>query len=314
MTGRVRSALVALLLLSFTAPARAQAPNTEAELHFKRGVSLYQESDFKGALAEFKRAYELTRSWRLLYNVGQAQYQTREYAAALESFETFLKEGGDRIPKQRRGEVDGEIARLRMRVAKMTIHASVPGALVVIDDETAGQTPIVKNVAVGSRRLLVKKEGYQPWAKTIEVASGDDLVLDAALEPLAGTTPPPVGAVGAVGEDTTRRPPPPPTSHRFPIEPWIATGVLGVAFITTGIIAVSASSKLSDDKSRFDVTNDELNDDSSKVKTFATISDVLLVATIAAVGTSLYFTLKPTAPFSAQLHVSPTGGMITGRF
>lgn len=282
-------------------------------MHFKRGVSLYQETDFKAALVEFKRAYELSRKWQLLYNVAQAEYQTRDYAAALSSFETFLREGGERIPKPRRAEIEQEIARLRMRVGKVTVRSNVPGAIVIIDDEPVGPTPVTRNVAVGGRRIVVKRDGYGTWTKSVEVASGDDLLLDAMLEGGAAAvaprpeSPPPPAA-----------PPPPVTaSNRFFWEPWAVTGVLAAATVTTGILALSASSKLDSEKNRFDVTGGELDDASSKAKTFALVSDVLFVATLAAAGASVYFTLQPPSwTKAASLRIAPTasGLLAAGRF
>jgi tetratricopeptide (TPR) repeat protein len=305
-------AAVVPLVLAVSSSALAQ-PSAEAEVHFKRGVSLYQETDFKAALVEFKRAYELSHKWQLLYNVAQAEYQTRDYAAALSSFETFLREGGERIPKARRGEIEQEIARLRMRVGKVTVRSNVPGSVVLIDDEPVGQAPITRNVAVGGRRIVVKRDGYATWTRNVEVASGDDLLFDAML---AGGP-----AVVAPHPETTPPPPSPPpepvASRRFFWEPWAVTGVLAAATVTTGILALNASSKLDSEKNRFDVTDSELDDASSKAKTFAIVSDILFFTTLAAAGASLYFTLQPPswAP-AASLRVAPTasGILAAGRF
>ncbi len=296
-------------MLAITSSALAQ-PAAEAEVHFKRGVSLYQESDFKAALVEFKRAYELSQKWQLRYNVAQAEYQTRDYAAALASFETFLREGGERIPKARRAEIEQEIARLRMRVGKVTVRSNIAGAIVFVDDEPVGPTPMTRNVAVGGRRITVKRDGYASWTKTVDVASGDDLLLDALLE----------GGPAVVTPAAQANPPaqPTPVAHnRFFWEPWAVTGVLAVATVTTGILAINAASTLDSEKNRFDVTDGELDSASSKARTFAVVSDICFFATLAAAGASIYFTLAPPswAP-TASLRVAPTasGVLAVGRF
>ena len=306
-------AAVVPLVLAVSSSALAQ-PAAEAEVHFKRGVSLYQETDFKAALVEFKRAYELSHKWQLLYNVAQAEYQLRDYAAALSSFETFLREGGDRIPKARRAEIDQEIARLRMRVGKVTVRSNVAGAIVFVDDEPVGPTPATRNVAVGGRRITVKRDGYASWTKTVDVASGDDLLLDAMLEggPPVVITPPPAQITTTMPKED-----PPVANHRFFWEPWAVTGALAVATVTTGILALDASSKLDAEKGRFDVTDSELDSASSKAKTFAIVSDICFFATLAAAGASIYFTLKPPSwAATASLRVAPTasGVLAVGRF
>lgn len=308
-------AAVVPLVLAVSSSALAQ-PAAEAEVHFKRGVSLYQETDFKGALVEFKRAYELSHKWQLLYNVAQAEYQSRDYAAALSSFETFLREGGERIPRARRADIEQEIARLRMRVGKVTVRCNVAGAIVFVDDEPVGPVPASRNVAVGGRRIMVKRDGYATWTKTVEVASGDDLLLDAMLD---GGPPVVTPAPQATAPAQTEPPPQaaPVANNRFFWEPWAVTGVLAVATVTTGILAINASSKLDSEKNRFDVTDGDLDSASSKAKTFAIVSDICFFATLAAAGTSIYFTLKPPSwANAASLRVAPTasGVLAVGSF
>jgi tetratricopeptide (TPR) repeat protein len=296
--------LVALLVAS--SPVLAQTSPAEAESHFKRGVAFYQEADFKAALVEFKRAYELSKNWRLLYNVGQAQYQAHDYADALGSFETYLNEGGDKLPRQRRAEVDKEIARLRARVGRLTIRASVSEALVTVDEESVGAAPVTRYVAVGPRRVTVKKDGYAVWTRSFEVASGDDRVVEVVLEPLTAGVP-------ALPAPEPR----PPASH-FPWEAWTVTGVLTVGAVTTGILALDAASKLDTAKGRLDVTDAELHDASKRVKTYGLVSDLLAVGAVASGALSLYLTLRaPSHPEKATaVRVSPWPGGVSasGRF
>jgi tetratricopeptide (TPR) repeat protein len=302
--------LVALVLplLVASSPSYAQSSPAEAESHFKRGVGFYQEADFKAALVEFKRAYELSKNWRLLYNVAQAQYQAHDYAEALASFEKFLADGGDKVPRQRHAEVEKEISRLRARTGRLTVRANAPDATVTIDDEVVGPPPVTRNVAVGARRVTVKKDGYQAWSRSVEVASGDDRLVEAVLEPVVAT-----------GNQAPAPSPPEPTpSRRFPWEAWTVTGVLTAGAVTTGILAFDAASKLDTAKNRLDVTDTELHDASKRVKTFGLVTDLLAVGAIGSGVLSLYLTLK--APADAEkataLRVSPWPGGLSasGRF
>jgi tetratricopeptide (TPR) repeat protein len=301
----VSALLVALLLAS--SPALAQTSSAEAESHFKRGVAFYQESDFKAAVVEFKRAYELSKNWRLLYNVAQAQYQAHDYAEALDSFETYLHEGGDKLPRQRRAEVDKEIARLRARVGRLTIRTSVAEALVSVDDEAVGAAPVTRNVAVGARRVTVKKDGYVPWTRSVEVASGDDRVVEVVLEPVTGSAASP-----------SPEPKPVPSTSHFPWEAWTVTGILTAGAVTTGILAIDAASRLDTAKGRLDVTDAVLHDDSKRVKTFGLVSDLLAIGAIGSGALSLYLTLRaPSHPEKATaVRISPWPGgfSASGRF
>ena len=301
---------VGVLLLVASSPAFAQTSPAEAESHFKRGVAFYQEADFKAALVEFKRAYELSKNPRLLYNVAQAQYQAHDYAEALASFETYLREGGDKLPRARRAEVDKEIAKLHARVGRLTVRSSVQDAAVTVDDEAAGPAPMTRNVAVGARRITVKKDGYIPWTQSVEVASGDDRVVEAVLEP--------VGVAAQAAPAPAPAPHPAPAQGHFPWEMWTVTGVVTAAAVTTGILAVDAASKLDTAKGRLDVTDGELHDASKRVKTFGLVSDILAIGAIGTGVVSLYLTLRVPSrsePATA-VRVTPWPGGLSaaGRF
>jgi|GEM_PF-5456514 len=82
-------ALLAVLLLSWGEPARAQAPDnaaaiTAAQRHFDDGVAAYQNEDYARALEEFDKAYAQIPAAIFLYNAARV-------AEKLEQFEESLK-------------------------------------------------------------------------------------------------------------------------------------------------------------------------------------------------------------------------------
>ena len=81
-----------LLFSSAAIAAPSDAGLGEADRHFQEGVVLYTEGDYHGALIEFTRAYTLAPNGVVLFNVGETQYQLRDYAAALETFQQYLIE------------------------------------------------------------------------------------------------------------------------------------------------------------------------------------------------------------------------------
>ena len=52
----------------------ADDPVRRAQGHFQRGVELYGERNYDGALAEFSRAHELSPNYRVLYNLAQTYF------------------------------------------------------------------------------------------------------------------------------------------------------------------------------------------------------------------------------------------------
>jgi PEGA domain len=182
-----------------TAPTPAPAPEpapgspasadtvTQARSHFAHGVKLYEEEDYRAALIEFSRAYELAPNWAVLYNVGQSHYQLRDYPNALRTLEKYVREGGDQIAKDRRAEVDREMDELRGRVAHVALTSNAPGAELSVDDVSVGKTPLGEAVLIGAGRhkLAASKPGYMATTKVVDIAGGDNLTLalDLAEEP-----------------------------------------------------------------------------------------------------------------------------------
>jgi hypothetical protein len=172
-------------------PAQGEGVGQAGE-HFARGVKLYQEDDFQTALIEFKRAYELAPTWAVLYNMGQSQYQLRDYAAALRTLERYVREGGAQIPADRRTQVDREIGELRGRVAHVTLLSNVDEAEITLDDAPLGKPSAseVRLISAGRHKLAASKPGFVATSKAVDLAGGDTLSIRLDLTPEAQAAPP----------------------------------------------------------------------------------------------------------------------------
>jgi tetratricopeptide (TPR) repeat protein len=98
--------IFAVMLAS--APAHADGTD-DARGHFARAVVLYRESDFRGALIEFQRAYDAAPNYKVLYNVGQTAFELEDYPGALKAFRRYLDDGGDEISAERRSSVEADL-------------------------------------------------------------------------------------------------------------------------------------------------------------------------------------------------------------
>jgi hypothetical protein len=177
----------------------------QARQHFNRGVKLYEEDDFRAALIEFGRAYEIAPNWAVLYNVGQSYYQLRDYAGALGTLERYLREGGDRIAKERHAQVEREVEELRGRVARVAVVCSVSDADVTLDDAPVDRAALRAPLLIGAGRhtLAARRRGYASATRMFDIAGGDsievrlDLAQD-ARDAAAPREPPSYGAAIAV--------------------------------------------------------------------------------------------------------------------
>jgi hypothetical protein len=301
--------LVTSILSSSTALAQPPVKPTpeatrDAGKHFQRGVALFNEADYAGALAEFKKAYELAPNPAVLYNIGQTHFQLRSYAAALQTFERYLTEAGPSSEHHAEAEANAET--LRARVGKIDIVAP-DGTEVAIDDEVIGKTPLPPQLAaVGRRKVTLFKDGAQQL-RFAEVSAGETsrVELKAAGVANADGTPP------KAADGTASTSPSDGRSSTLPIALWIGAGVLAAGAVTTGVLALGASSDLSDERAKQTggTTRTKLDDLESKTATLALVTDILAGAAIVTGGVALYVTLTSKPRQTGALPPAPKPGV-----
>jgi hypothetical protein len=187
-------------------PAAEPEPDpatVEASNRFVRGVNYYGAGNFGAALAEFQRAYELTGSWEVLYNLGQVSQALGRLPEAARHFERYLADGGDGIRPQRRAEVEASLATLRADLGTIRVEVDVAGAEILVDDEIVGVTPLAEPLYVepGPHEVRVRHPDHGTVTREVMLAGG---VAETVALVLAtpDAPPPPVGGAGpAVEED-----------------------------------------------------------------------------------------------------------------
>jgi hypothetical protein len=105
-------------------PVTTPEQRKEAEAHYQKALNAFEGGDYAKARESFQHAYELVPSFRILYNIGLAETQLRNDAAALDAFERYLAEGGTQISEQRRADVSAEVERLRAKVTTERAEAA----------------------------------------------------------------------------------------------------------------------------------------------------------------------------------------------
>ena len=280
---------IAATLLFASSVATAQG-NDEALARFERGVQLYEAQNFEGALVEFTAAYKLTGNYKLLYNIGICQQQSREYVAAADTFRKYLKDGGTEITPERKADVEDRLSKLSLSVSRVRIVTDAPaGTTVTVDGAPVGTIPLGEPVSVkiGTRVFSFTSNG-KTVAKTIEIISGDNKPVNLLMADAASSSPPP--------------PPQPQVPEKpidkvddgpaFPWPLWAITAVLGGGAAVTGVLAVKQRNDFEEKQATFGVNPSELEDKRSNAQTLGIVTDVLLVGTVIAAGFSTYFTIR----------------------
>lgn len=268
----------------------------EAATHFQRGVTLYGETDYRGALVEFNRAYALFPSRVVLYNLGQTDYQLRDYAGALAMFERYLAEAGPN--DSHRTELERNVNELKSRVGRLTVTTVPPGAEVSIDDRVVGKTPFEGPLVVSMGRLKVSASaaGRPLVTRYVDVAAEDNVSMSLELpapgadaakpdprspSALVDTSLPPAGALARSN----------PGGASWRTVGWISTGVLAAGAVVFGLVARRESSELAAERDRFPPSTTALDRKANLTTTFAVVADSCAAAALIVGGLTLYSTL-----------------------
>lgn len=67
----------------------------------------------------------------------------------------------------------------------LVLSSSPDGAQVLLNGKVVGQTPLVLNdLPVGSRALVVRRDGYEPWSASVRIVANQRTPIRATLKPI----------------------------------------------------------------------------------------------------------------------------------
>jgi hypothetical protein len=309
-------------LLSFLASSAARGEpvsnsndaSAQARERFQRGLELFDERDLDGAMVEFRRAYELAKSYRILFNLGQVAAEKHDYAAALEFFGHYLRDGAGHIPDERLRTVEAELTKFRQRVGQMEITVAATDAEVLVDDEAVGRAPLSAplTVNVGRRRVTIRtKEGVSD-PQFVDVPSGERVRVEFKQAPstrakrvsTASNVAPTRDRVDLTASPANRM----RGSDGMGTGTWLAwtvTGLCAVGAVTSGLLAYRWEQDLRNQRNSYPVTQEALANQQDKVRKAGWVTDGLMAGTVVFATISLTLTFRGSHDKSVLL--SPRG-------
>lgn len=305
MKARAWAMAVALCFAPTLALAQTAAPTaaarSEAQQAHRRGLALFDRKQHAEALTEFERAYAAAPTFRILYNIGLCHAALGDTLAAVDAFSAYLREAGDKLPADRRSQVESEIARLTQQLAKLSLTVDEAGADVSLDAQELGRGPFTRELRLnaGTHSVSVRSSDGTLKTQSVSLPAGSEQQLHFQSPRTVATPSAPLSA-------------PSPRAERREV-PWLAwgiTGALGAATAVTGALALSAHADEKDVQRRQGIQADELESARNKVENLALATDILLASTVLAAGASLYLTLRPPSKDEGQTAVRISPGFI----
>lgn len=133
-----------LATLPATATAAEDKISEEARAYFRNGVELLksQPPNYQDAYYQFKLAYENSRSWKVLGNLGLCAIQLERDGEALEYYEEYLQRGGKNINAEERDAIKRDMLLIRGNTSTLELTASEEAELldVRVGSRASGQT------------------------------------------------------------------------------------------------------------------------------------------------------------------------------
>lgn len=172
------------------APAAEKKPDdakkAEAAQRFDRGLELFDQGDNAGALAEFKRTYEILPNPVVLYNIGLVYAAMNRPVEAVDALEQSVNTGGLSGKQLERGKQT--LADQKARIGRLTVTTTPDGAHVEVDNVEVATTPLAQPIRIseGSHIVGAVAEGYAPARKEVVIAGNSDAALHLDLVPTQG--------------------------------------------------------------------------------------------------------------------------------
>jgi len=165
----------------------SQTTQGEARSRFDRGLALFEDGDNAGALAEFKRAYELIPNPVVLFNVGLVYAAMNRPAEATDALQKLLKQPGA-LSADHLARAKQTLAEQAVRVAEIAVTSNVP-AMIEVDNVEAAKAPLAAplRVAGGSHIVGAIAPGFAPQRKEVTVAGSAKTSLAFELVAMEGT-------------------------------------------------------------------------------------------------------------------------------
>jgi hypothetical protein len=180
----------ALVLVAAAASAQSSgvklgdALTGDAKAAYEAGKLLFVDGDFAGAEIKFNAAYDTSKDPRLLWNMAACEKSLRHYARTDVFVREYIDKGGALLTDQDRADAKTLLDLIDSFTVKLSINVNESGADVSVDDVAAGTSPLAKPVVVdiGTRRIVVHKDGFKPFEQQLPVGGAATAKLDVKLE------------------------------------------------------------------------------------------------------------------------------------
>lgn len=168
------------------ADAPSDAKKAEAAQRFDRGLQLFDDGDNSGALAEFRRTYDLFPNPLVLYNIGLVYAAMGRPVNAVDALEPAITGGG--LSPQALERAKRTLEDQKARIGRLSVTTKPEGARIEVDNVEVARSPLTGplRISEGSHIVGAVAEGFAPARKEVVVAGNAEATVVLELVPTQG--------------------------------------------------------------------------------------------------------------------------------
>ncbi|MDQ3031952.1 MAG: PEGA domain-containing protein [Myxococcota bacterium] len=163
----------------------------EALERFEDAQRVFDQGDYRAALAEFQRIYDLLEGHPnrhfVLFNLGRSYEELHRYDRAIQMYQRYLDEGG--AAAEDRADVEASLRALERLLGTVVIvlEGSEPPetAEVWLGEWQVGQAPGEVHIPAGQHVIEIRAPGYETARREIEVPARRSVGLSLELGKLS---------------------------------------------------------------------------------------------------------------------------------
>lgn len=244
--GALGAALAGLLLWAPALGAQPANPNAAARAAFERGLADLDAHRYAAAVQALEESYRINPAPVALYNLALAHRELGHALVAIDLFDRYLREGGDRLPAERAQAVRTTLAELRAGLATVVFSVVPAGYRVTVDGRAQPVEDNALRLDPGDHVVEVGADGHRTARREMRLAPGTQTPVALVLTPdevAAPAVTPPVAPPAPVVTPHPAEPPRPVQAAVTPVYArwwfWTAIGVVVAGGATALVVGLS---------------------------------------------------------------------------
>jgi tetratricopeptide (TPR) repeat protein len=180
----IKQVLILLFIVSIPLNSYGKSKINLPKHHYKLGEGYFLKKQYKEALSEFTKAYNLSGKSKLLYNIAFCYEKMKQIGKAIIYYKKYLEKHPDE-----KLEINKKIKELDLIIKNthISINGGIVGAKLFLNGNYLGLLPYTKMIRVEPWKpvqIIIKSKNYHDFVTSLVVTPGTTVPLTVVLTPV----------------------------------------------------------------------------------------------------------------------------------